>query len=332
MLIARLVTHDLGVIVCCNILDGLQLGLYDRQLVQTTFKWWESWCKYSGITSPEKTVYALRDLVFDTGNIPDSFWAGVLRPDLAFIAKRRAGGGAKNKVAATIMPAERLADKMTDMDLVRLENSFGVKLPKSRREWTATIIDRVQKLPDAERVFTIPTITQLHPICLWYTREADFLSRPGVAASSSNAARDSLGLVHYEAGTPVAVLYFFRDELEGGLDDRPTFTEAADNRRFKSRPDKSASRKLSSWGHAADLDRVANGRKVIDGCAERICKPQLHSFQIRFDVLGSTSGIRGNLRGTDSDDLFASLLVDRSSGGKKTTLAEIEARLRIEVA
>jgi hypothetical protein len=332
MLISRLLSHDLGVIVCCNIVDGLQLGLFDNRLVRTTFDWWESLCVHSNITDPKKTIYALRDLAFDTGNLPGDFRAGVPRPDLSFIAKRKAGSSAKNKQAATVMPAERLSEKMTGADLLRLENSYGVRFPKSRREWTPAIIDRVQALPDAQRVFTIPSIIDLHPICLWYTRETDLRSCLNSASVRSNAARDMLGLVHYKEGTPVAVLYFSRDDLKGGLDDRPTFTEAADNRRFKSSADSPAYKKRRSWGQAADLQKVADGEAVIDGCPERICKPNHHSFQIGFDVLGTTLGVRGASIGPDSDTAFARLLVDRSSNGAAPPIAEIEVRLRSAIA
>ncbi len=294
------------------------------------FDWWEALCIHYGITDIEKTIYLLRELAFDSvlKKIPTTFRPGIRKPDIAFKAGRRARSSNKDATIATIMPAERLHEKIVSADLLRFENSYGVRFPTVRSQWTLDLIRRMQRLPARNRTFRTPATVPLHPVCLWYTRAADLGKKIASTPSRSNAARDTLGLVHYEDATPVAVLYFSHKELNTTADDRPTFVEAADNRRFKTRGDAAATRKRGHWGETTDLEKFATGKLVIDGCPERIVAPVARTFRVRFDILGLTSGKRGISGGTDSDTAFASLLIDTPSRKIRRNKRDVEEKLR----
>lgn len=330
MLLGRLLSHDRGVIVCCNILDGLEAGMYDQYLVREIFDWWQALSVHTATIDPEKTIYLLRDLAFESvlKNIPPDFRFGIPRPRFSFWIKRRIGNVKVNKSLATVIPAHYLRQKISNDDLRRFENVHGVTFPVVRAEWTSDIIERVQRVSAAKRTFTLRSTEYLHPICLWYTREEDLRSKIDRSAGRPNAARDALGLVHYEEATPLAVLYFSHDELTADADDRPTFTEAADNRRFKARGDSFLSKKRPSWGQTVDLKKIGSGQTILDGCPERIARPVPHGFQLGFDILGVTSGIRGAATGLDSDSAFAEILVTQSSKVSRRTKTEVESRLR----
>ena len=214
-------------------------------------------------------------------------------------------------------------------DLKRFEDVHSVRFPVNRTEWTWDVIERVQSLPAASRVFTVRSSERLHPICLWYTREDNLRSKVTATPNHQpDAARDALGLVHYEEATPVAVLYFRKRELTGGPDDRPTFTEAADNRRFKTLRVTYSSKSTPSWGRTTDPQKFAISQIVVDGCPERIAQHLPHRFELNFDVLGLTVNARGRDAASDSDYQYAQKLVACSAKRCTRTITEVEHRLR----
>jgi len=334
MFVQRLLSHDRGIIVCCNILQGLDAGLYDTTFVKMVFDWWEALCNYLGITDGDKTIYLLRDLGFDPvlKKIPPAFRPGRSRPSLSFMARRTLSKSSRNELICTIIPAERLREKISDADLLRLENTHYVRFPSARHEWTTDVIQRLQRLTEAERTFQVRDGESLHPICLWYTKAKDLLLKLRGLATASNAARDVLGLIHYDSATPLVALYFSHSHLLSSEDDRPTFIEAADNRRFQSQGYAPASIRQKGWGRTADLARIAQGKSIIDGCPERISKPTPHSFQLKFEILGLTSGLRGNIAGSDTDTDFARFLMKRQGRFGWDTRDKIENYLRSVLA
>jgi hypothetical protein len=245
--------------------------------------------------------------------------------------RQRVGSSGKNKLLATVLPANYLRSKMRTSDLLRLENVHGLRLPINPGEWTADIVERLQRLPASDRVFRTPATEPIHRVCLWYTREEELRSVLDTSADQSNRARDVLGLVHYRDATPVAAIYFSSELLRSGPRARPTFVEAGDHRRFKAHGESSESKRQPSWGRTADLKKFAVGETNIDGCPERIARPAPDIHQLRFEILGVTRGIRG-IHAKDADATFANVLVSRRTRTGRRTRGQIESRLRSVLA
>lgn len=326
MFLRKLLDHPRGIIVCCNILDGLIDGIYDSDFVKKVFDSWEALCQHEKITDVDQKIARLRYLAFDVGMIPPTFRPGVPRPAFAFTVQKKPSLSSNNKRLAHIIKAHYLGSKISGDDLRRFNNTHSVTFPKDAADWTPDIVDRLQALPDSERVFKMRPTTKIHPLYLWYTRAEDLRTQLNKTSMQANMARDVLGLVHYKTATPVAALYFSHDEPAIAANYKPTFVEANISRRFKARAVSAACKKRSAWGHAANLGKLASN-KLVDGSPERIANPVPHRSKFSFEILGLTSGAMGEPEDR-TDGEYAVLLVDRQRSGRQRTKAEVESELR----
>ena len=106
MFLNRLLGHERGIVVCCNILDGLDEGLYRENFVRELFDWWQAFCTHADIKDPILIIHALRDLAFDPllGNLPPEFRADISRPQFSFMPKRKIGTSPRNSVSQQCCP------------------------------------------------------------------------------------------------------------------------------------------------------------------------------------------------------------------------------------
>lgn len=143
---------------------------------------------------------------------------------------------------------------------------------------------------------------------------------------TADQARDRLGLIHIrtEDGA-LAVLRIPPAAIKSSRYARPIFADAGSHRRFKARADTVANRSRSTWATTADLERLANSKRSIDGLVERVVEPIQDATigqRIFVQPLGRVTIERGG-DPSDNDQAFATRL-HRQHGG----VAEIRVRMK----
>lgn len=314
-LVDRLLAEAAGRVVLWNVLDCYNDGLFSRGDLQLFFYWWRAALPFIEATpSPLREadpLFATLELLLlepEQWATLHSKYAGLsslgTKPELRVLCRRRAGQRRKGRRFATALDAEgfftHLAADVKNQLLgtavldtvgegVRAKATFG-------------------GMPHTARVDHLKDGAHLGPPggVLWFTL-AEAIQDP-LDQGSADDLRDLLGLVHVGEDVDLMVVEFESTGLRPSVCGRPTAFDAGSHRRFKAQADKATNRRRSSWGHTADLNRIARGMADVDGAPERVSHPVPAQAlgNVVVHAVGRTSVKRGGDR--RDDDRFLDLL------------------------
>lgn len=317
----RLLFHPRGRIILCNIIDGLDDGVFDEDIVRQLFDWWSTVFlhlvkrDYAGrlpkVREEKELIGSLHLVLFDKQ--APGFRPNDNKPDFLLICMR--------KPRNTTIRTEFVNITQASGFIYRLLHG------NERRELAATGGLAITDYPTGKEVLAFVSsgshVVRLKPDSavgrlgrvLWFTPfdqiDSD-LAKGGVA----NAVRDRLGLFHYNNEDEALVaLHLPSNVIEQIRNGRPTAADAGSHARFKSRADTAAMRRRRAWGYTVDLERLAGGKRNIDGLPERVCQPipSGHLGKIRVTPLRPVTEIRGSTL-EDNHEAFAKRLT-RQHGG-----------------
>lgn len=317
--IDEMLEEDRGRIVACNLVAGLDEGLFDREFAHSVLTWWRAAFlfvvkrRFAGVLPRQRRQEVLMealDRVLLDGPLPPDFPGGDRKPDFRFSCIRmRPGRRARSGFVNVIRTANFIKHAMHPEERDRLAGGYGLFVSSDPAEGETDTLT----LQGCERLRLNPSASIGRPdgVC-WVapTPPARALLDGPTAATSM---RDHLGLIHHSAGRSLLALHLPGGAVAQGGATRPTFADAGSHARFMTRADQQDQRRRYSWGHTANLEGVASGSPSIDGLPERVCQP------IRGDKLGTVlaqplgqvTGTRGEVRhgkGRDDDAAFAERL------------------------
>ena len=326
-----------GLVVVCNVLSGLNDGLFDSHFVRQVFDWWHG-CLMHQLQAIDESFFPLtpeqfEKEVLDALNVllfapkDPSFRAGSLKPDFLLACMRKPPADPVRGSYCSVMEVQGLIyHLMLTADRRRLGAGRGVLIggvPGSD-EVDAFILAGENSI--ALRAGS--TLGNPHGV-FWATPTVG-LRRGMDPASAADRLRDVLGLVHLGEGRALTAIYFPAATVAPGESARPTFADAGGHRRFRARADRSDHRRQVTWGYTICLSRLASGERRIDGRRERVSRPIPTSRvgSVRVLPLGNTLVTRGYDRpgAVDDDKSFAERLA-RAHHGKAAALGRMKAVL-----
>lgn len=312
--IDRLLADFRGLIVVCNILDGLNERMYEESFVQQFFDWWLSLYVYEGCGSINKMLATMSAIVFNNGY--KGFRSGTPKPDFRLICCRNPRLNSVECELTTVIPVFVFKNIMSRNDLKRLI-SQGVEFPSDvRHPWVSEALDSLMELPDANRYISLGagrTIGRENSL-VWFTKKDHLDKILSKNMDHADRTRDSLGLVHRKSGDIMIALHFSNKVLKYIISGRPIFSDAGVHRRFKALADKTSNRRRSAWGYTTDLKSFADKKRYLDGLPERVANPidenaMVEEPKIKFTPLGVVKQSRGNTA-DDNDECFANRLMN----------------------
>ena len=127
-------------------------------------------------------------------------------------------------------------------------------------------------------------------------------------ANHADAIRDLLGLIHHESRKALVEIRLPAKALQGIKHVRPTFADAGEHSRFRTKPDNPP--RHTHWGQTVHLGLFIKGRPSIDGAPEHVAEPVAFNKTLgaHFDFIGGTAQTRGQ-NTEDSDAAFATRLL-----------------------
>lgn len=276
-LVDKLLGDPRGIIIVCNVLDGFDERLFNKDIVKSYFEWWADLCQFMHFDSIDSTLAAM---VYLSGcePMPPKFRKGHALPSFSFRCDRKIRASADaNQRLAWVIPAWRMQEIFSPKD-VAIIRSKQIEFPTGKGGWSDEAVSAMINLPPSE---LRPDGTLGRGI-IWLTKKDVFerrikeLPRDGSYDTEADRARDALGLIHHQ---PEAVLVALHFPVPAAADDhkvgRPTFMDAGAHRRFRTRAQTVKQRKRTAWGHAVDLKKYSEKRKYFDGLPERISTPIL---------------------------------------------------------
>ncbi|MGH8488812.1 MAG: hypothetical protein ACREXS_08120 [Gammaproteobacteria bacterium] len=305
-----------------NVLDGLNDNLYDEQFVRVIFDWWSAFHDWRfpagtiGHTDEKELLGNLDLLLFE--NKPPDFRSADIKPDF--------------RLACTRNPGRVVSSGCANVTILRMFLKYQVRESDRRTFAAQTHVPFSPEVSDDEVEYFVSKggrLVHLRPNCvigkplgvLWVT-----LAERLADSVTADQARDRLGLIHMRTEDGVlAVRRIPAAAIKSSRYARPIFADAASHRRFKARADTVANRSRSTWGTTADLERLANSKRSIDGLVERVVEPiQSATIGQRIFVqpLGRVTIERGG-DPSDNDQAFATRL-HRQHGG----VADIRVRMK----
>lgn len=310
-----------GQIVLCNILDGLDEGLFSQDFVREVFHWWHRYFLFrfpaAADCGEDEELLATLDLLLFAPP-PPAYPGSATRPDFRLAcnwAEKKPEDEGYAHVTDVhgfiyhLMSSEgrerNLDDILVDPEPTGKEvEGFNLKGPRKVQLKGRNVDGSAMTLGRRGKV-------------LWHTA-ASGLVQKGKVTSSADDVRDRLGLIHYAKGTALMAIRIPADVLATGKTGRPTFADAGSHARFKAGADSATHRDEKAWGHAADLKLVATGGKVVDGWPERVAEPiPTARFRRRevetlpLQTLADTRGLTDSPPNRDDHQAFAERLLAR---------------------
>lgn len=325
-----------GLVVVCNVLSGLDEGLFDPHFVHHVFDWWHGCLLHQLQASrgpfpltPEQfekeALDALNVLLFAPKD--PSFRKGSLKPDFLLGCARKPSANPVRGGYCSVMDVQGLIyHLMSTSDRRRLGAARGVLLggvPGSA-EVDAFI------LAGETGIALRPGSILGNPHGVYWVTPMSGLRRDVNGATVADRLRDVLGLVHLGEGRALAAIYLPAASVSAGESARPTFADAGGHRRFRTRADRSGHRRHLTWGYTISLSRLASGERQIDGRRERVSRPipATRVGTVRVLPLGKTQVTRGDDRpGTIDDDKSFAERLARAHHGKAAILERMKAVL-----
>jgi len=318
-LIDGLLTTPAGQIILCNLLDGVTEKLIPDDTLKEFLGWWRASVPYfeafdtaTEDSDPLLDTLELLTLSPEQWASMDASYPGLAtlgpKPDFRALCHRVARGKGVTMTLMTTLNTAAFFEYLAADKKNELLGTLALDVTVEGSRVHATFHDgrksaRLDSLKPGSRFGPGGGI-------FWFT-QADMI-RSDVKDGDADAVRDILGLAHIGENIDlVAIEFRAASQARHG---RPTALDAGGNQRFKSAADTSGAKARSSWGHTANLNRRAAGRKCIDGTPERICKsvPADSVELIEIHVVGRTKLHRGNSN-MDDDRSFAQRLAHGKS-------------------
>ncbi len=314
--VAKLSSHDRGIIILCNMLDGYEDGLYGKEFIRVLLDWWAAlyvWrIKSEGLPTAkeleaERLLGTLNMLLFQPW--PVGFRAGLARPDFRLACIANAPATDCDIQYLNVQLQQTVFDFFLKPDaLSRVVAKGGMPLHRepgfrrkiSKVDLAATDFKDRQLLGREREVVFVTPAEGLKKI----------MSKPKMASM----ARDVLGLIHQKDSMDLVALSFACPAIEPSKSARPSFADAGGHRRFKALASQASNKADRSWGYTVDLDLFHKSAADIDGLRERVTFP--FAFDDMKDIclygLGTVDGTRGQ-SANDSDVAFATRLRGKRS-------------------
>jgi hypothetical protein len=296
--IRGLLSTSLGKIIASNMLSGLRLGLYSKEILQSAMSWWQAIADFYGYTD-EHLSDALRLLPrFARGAAPAGFLAPSQPPPMFPVVYRTPRVSRTADFVGSVRGAQTLITCGNPSDLASLLARGVDLLAKPGTVGYRRTIDNSSRFgPFSLKLSPGKSLTRadLGELALfWFTSASDLESRLEGADSMwrPDIVRDALGLVHYTIGDTLVFLKLSASYVEERPDrGRPTFLDAQDHTRFRCHHD-GDSPGASDWGSTVDIGKLTDGH--FCGCPERICgrmpadpSPHRDCLELSIDYIGS---------------------------------------------
>ncbi len=321
----RLLSSDAGVIACVNILDGVDVGLYDEAFAATVFWWWGEYVVQTGSFGLD-IASALGKLIdLANGRGPDGFLppaiplAGVhihcRREDDRFATEERGSVRDAASLGYWAHPEDRRDLKDDGVNLRARDGTEAYKETMAALRKRGNV--RSVRL-DLHSNATLTNKERGSDAILFFTLARDLIALIAACGERARAdrARDSLGLVHVEPRVQHILVVFPSGNAEDRADrGRPTVLDSGGNTRFLSLP--SGYDGADAWGRTADLEQIPAGWPDVGRLPERVCGPYPDyagkapvPAAVDVHFLGAASVPRDDGIGKH-DDIYAGLLHDR---------------------
>jgi hypothetical protein len=304
--IDKLLQKPLGVIVLCNILDGLDAGLYGENFVRDAMdSWREDFLRREGENEDKRLSGSLDSLVTRPASA-----SGRPAPCL----RLRCQVTVAEALAATSYAHSMLADSFIRHVLHPDDQAFlvreGVLGTGPTPRFLEHSISQTVRIGHAKCIGS-PFI----PDKVVFLAPFDDVSPLLANASKANAVRDRLGLVHRKRDDELVLLELPGKDLAVLQQGRPSFVDAGSHRRFKAVASNAVNQGKADWGFTLDLEGFANTGAPTDGVRERVCE-QISADRvssIRLHPLGRvTSADRGTSPMDDNEAYAKSICGGRS--------------------
>ena len=273
----KLVAKNLGRIVICNVVDGHAEGLLMKIDVKQYFEWWIDLCAHlesqskKGSQSDNEVLAAMNTL--RNGKYPRTFKAGEKRLDFRFrCPKRRPRKQRRFRELCSTVPAWVLRDVIDDTTKNELA-AKSIHFPANdSSDWADDFVRTMMDIPDSLRTGRLGAGKSIgRSGIVWITGKPILDEELNGYEQPADRARDVLGLVHQEPPKVLVALHFPWAVMDKVRSARPTFMDAGDHRRFRAQADARHRRRMASWGHTVDLEKVSAKAKNVDGLPERVC-------------------------------------------------------------
>ncbi|MGB5064960.1 MAG: hypothetical protein WBQ37_14580 [Candidatus Competibacter sp.] len=253
--------NPLWIIVICNILDGLNLGLYKNDFVKDAITQWRNNYLIQKNAHPtieeDKHLQTALDML--SIFLPSS-GTGLSKFD-ARIKCYSPLTKAINSYAHAMNAFSFILRVLhhDDRDNLIADGALGI----GKKCFIEDSIPPVRIQPDAGigRKGGVVFLTS-------FTDVANLLSN----TTKADDIRDKVGLIHWEKNNEYVILEIQASELTLLRQGRPTFADAGSHRRFKALANNRSNKTQSNWGFTVDLDNFATQGKILDGVPERICE------------------------------------------------------------
>ena len=330
--IDRMLQCTAGQIVACNIVAGIDNLLIPPGLAKEALDWLGRLADFQPrYRAPQELVKAL--VVLRDGDFPRGVKRFTPSPEFRLRGDATINPRDLTEDVSCILPAWGIRRLIAPNDLKRLLGA-GCIFPSSSRAFHFDLVMKrwQETSADRRRVRFNPNeaLGHRHSV-VWFTRRRNLAEAlgPRDRQGSAQRARDSLGLVHRRPDVVLAALHFPARIFVNQASARPTFTDAAEHRRFRTWPDGQQARSDRSWGYTVDLRALDSGAASADGCPERVTKeirgsdlPEDVRFEV--DLLGAVEEALGD--GSAADGAYAARLLGGLSGGM--SIAALGARLK----
>lgn len=253
----RLLRHPRWVIVLCNILDGLDAGLYDQDFVRNAVDWWrESFLRRKGMepTSNEDALLSeTLDMLVTQKSLSGQPFR--LKTKVPITAEDTTTSYAHSMAAESLL---RWVLHEDDQNALAADAILGVGIPAFLNHSISSPV----RIGPGKCIGKPGGVVFLAPF--------DDVAPLLASMDKSNLVRDRLGLVHWEQHKEYVTLELAADAPALSLLGRPTFVDAGAHRRFKAVACESANKSRDDWGFTLDLEQFANTSAVADGLPERV--------------------------------------------------------------
>jgi hypothetical protein len=323
----RFLADDRGIIVACNILDGLNGGMYNADFIRLIFDWWIGLCNHQNIASSHMIIAALNSLVYEKS--PRGFRHADPKPEFKFSCRRKTRLVNDDNEFTTVVSSYIFSLIISNADSRRFY-SKGVEFPSTNNQpMKDDALRALMDLHEVDCVFRLKVDSAIGgEKMVWFSIKELVESAVSSAANTANEARDVLGLANRKPDDVIIALHLPAMVLRHVDCARPTFADATTNERFKTMADTASNKKRSSWGHTANLGHLASNRSSLDGFPERIAAPIAQASTtgapvFTFTPLGKITTLRGHTA-YDSDMGYARRLASgRNMHQIKTALLGI---------
>lgn len=305
--------QPLWLIVTCNVLDGLDAGLYDQDFVREAIdRWREEFLRFkaSSPTEDDKDLLSasLDELVTYKTPSGQSFCLRSVVSTSEELVLSYSHSMRADSFVSKVLPAE-------EQEALAEEGKLGragiAVFPNLSTSFECRVGERQGIGQPKKVVFLAP-----------FSKVAPLLGNK----NKSSLVRDRLGLVHWKQGAEYVALEIAYEVPTSSCLGRPTFVDAGAHRRFKAVASDPTNKSRAAWGFTLDLEQFAKTSAVTDGIGERVCE-RIEGSRISSVLLHPLGFLSAEDRATtasDNDAKYAECLCNgRSVADIATRIKEI---------